>query len=891
MKRMILIDGNNLMFRAYYATAYTGNLMMTKNGLYTNALFGFANMVNKIVKELTPDYLFIAFDKGKKTFRHQMYTEYKSGRAHMPEELAMQIPLVKEYIELLGVKQYECTDYEADDLVGSCAEKFKNEVDEIIVISQDKDLLQLVDEKITVASPKSGVSELVFYNTKNFKELLGIEHYQMVDYKGLIGDSSDNLPGVSGVGPKTAQKLLEEYETLENIFENISNIKGKISEKLAADKEVSLRTKMLATLIRNVPLEFELEELKLKKPEYESLRKFYERVEFTSFIKKMNSDDYEKVDSNTSENSNELKEYLYNNEYYINDVKKFEEIIAKQEKKDIMIEVEIDGENYHKSNLLGISLLIDGVGFYFDKEYLGVDSLKEYLKKEHKYNSIDIKKVYCSLTKEGIDLKTFVFDFILGTYILNPTYPNQDLHNIFNIFFKCNLPYLDDIYGKKSVYQIPEHSILAKYSIDKCYYLSKVIELVNSELKKNNQESLLYDMEIPLSVVLAKTENNGFKVDRKRLEEIGFELEEQIKELEKEIYMLVGHEFNISSPKQLGVVLFEELELAKGKKTKTGYSTSADVLEKLAYKHDVVRKVLEYRKYTKLYSTYVVGLISELYEDSKVRTTFKQALTLTGRLSSTEPNIQNIPVRTEDGRLIRSAFVSSFENGELVSADYSQIELRILASISKCKGMLDAFNNGVDLHTSTAAKIYDLPENFIDKDMRRIAKAVNFGIVYGMSDWGLSEELHISPVEAKKFIEKYYEAYPEIRVYLDSAIEDAKKNGYSETIFKRRRYMPDINSSNHTVREFAKRTAMNAPIQGAAADVIKYAMVAVDKELTKRKLNSKIVAQVHDELIIDCPSVEVEEVKLLLKEVMENTTKLDVKLEVSVESGKTWDLK
>lgn len=888
MKRLILIDGNNLMFRAYYATAYTGNLMMTKNGLYTNALFGFANMVNKIVKELTPDYLFIAFDKGKKTFRHQMYGEYKSGRAHMPEELAMQIPLVKEYVNLLGIKQYECNDYEADDLVGSCADKFKNDVDEIIVISQDKDLLQLVDEKTTVASPKSGVSELIFYNTKNFKELLGIEHYQMVDYKGLIGDSSDNLPGVTGVGPKTAQKLLEEYKTLENIFDNIPNIKGKISEKLSADKEVSLRTKMLATLVRNVPLEFELDDLKCKKPEYETLRKFYERVEFTSFIKKMNSDDYETV---KEEDSKELVEYKYNGEYYINDIKKLEEIIVKQENEEVMIEVELDGENYHKSNLLGISLLIDEAGFYFEKEYLKNSILKNYLEKEHKFSSIDVKRVYCALEKENIHVSNFTFDFILGAYILNPVYPNQDLHNIFNIFFKCNLPYLDDIYGKKSVYQIPELEALAHYSIDKCYYLSKVINYVNEELENLNQTSLLYDMELPLAIVLAKTENNGFKVNKERLLEIGDQLEELIKELEKEIYMLVGHEFNISSPKQLGVVLFEELELAKGKKTKTGYSTSADVLEKLAYKHEVVRKVLEYRKYTKLYSTYVVGLTNELYEDSKVRTTFKQALTLTGRLSSTEPNIQNIPIRTEDGRLIRSAFVSSFENGELVSADYSQIELRILAAMSNCKGMLDAFNNGIDLHTSTAAKIYDLPEAFIDKDMRRIAKAVNFGIVYGMSDWGLSEELHISPVEAKKFIEKYYEAYPEIRIYLDNAIEDTKNTGYSKTIFNRRRYMPDINSSNHTVREFAKRTAMNAPIQGSAADVIKLAMVAVDKEIQNKKLNSKIVAQVHDELIVDCPSNEVEIVKLLLKEVMENTTKLDVKLEVSVESGKTWDLK
>lgn len=888
MKRLVLIDGNNLMFRAYYATAYTGNLMMTSSGLYTNALFGFANMLNKIVKELTPDYIFIAFDKGKKTFRHQMYNEYKSGRAHMPEELAMQIPLVKEYVNLLGIKQYECSEFEADDLVGSCADKFKNQVDDVIVISQDKDLLQLVEEKISVAQPKSGTSELVFYTPINFKELLGINHYQMVDYKGLIGDSSDNLPGVSGIGPKTAQKLLDEYSTLEDIFINIDNIKGKIKEKLMQEKDVALRTKMLATLVRNVELDFELDDLKYKKPNYDELRKFYEKVEFSSFIKKMNSDDYE---SKNDSLDNENKKYVYNNEYYVNNLSKFKEIIANQKNDNIMLELEIDGENYHKSNLLGVSLLIDEVGFYFEKELLENEILKLFFSKSHSYFSIDTKKVKCVMKKEGFELNNFNFDLILGIYILNPSYPTQDLHNIFNMFFNCDLPYFDDIYGKKSVYQIPSIDSLAKYSIDKCFYLDKSVNFINQKLEEFNQKSLFYDIELPLASVLAKIEMNGFKVDKNRLEEIGIELKFLIEELEKEIYMLVGHSFNIASPKQLGVVLFEELALSKGKKTKTGYSTSADVLEKLASKHKVVRKILEFRKYSKLYSTYVVGLISELHFDFKVRTTFKQALTLTGRLSSTEPNIQNIPVRTEDGRLIRSAFISSFEDGELVSADYSQIELRILASNSKCKEMLKAFNEGIDLHSSTASKIYDLPENFIQKDMRRIAKAVNFGIVYGMSDWGLAEELHISPIEAKNFIDRYYEAYPEIKEYLEKTVEDAKKDGYTSTIFNRRRYMPDINSANHTVREFAKRTAMNAPIQGSAADIIKLAMIEVDKEIAKRKLESKIVAQVHDELIIDCKKEEVEKIKILLKDVMENVANLDVKLEVSIESGKTWDLK
>lgn len=888
MKRLVLIDGNNLMFRAYYATAYTGNLMQTKNGLYTNAVYGFANMMNKIVSDLKPDYLFIAFDKGKKTFRHQMYNEYKSGRAKLPTELGMQIPLVKEYVEVLGLKQYECDEYEADDLVGSCADKFKDLVDEVIVISQDKDLLQLVEEKISVASPKSGVSELIYYTIHNFKELMGIEHTQLTDYKGLIGDSSDNLPGISGVGPKTACKLLEEYKTLENIIENAPNIKGKISEKIMLEKDVALRTKHLATLIRSVPLELELEDLVIKKPQYEELRKFYERLEFTSFIKKMSQETVDEEADSSEENTSVLK---YDGEYYINNIEKFKEIIAKQENGKIMIDVELDGENYHKSNLLGVGLYVGDTGFYFNKDAIVQEQMKEILSSEYDFCAIDIKKVYVVLSKLGIYLKNYKFDFYLGCYILNPSYPSQDLHNIFKLFVEHNLPYLDDIYGKKSVYTIPDESILAKYSIDKCFLLDKVIEKINKELAKFDQLKLFYEIEIPLSVVLAKIECNGFKVNKDRLVEIGNELELKLDELEKEIYMLVGHSFNIASPKQLGVVLFEELKLTASKKTKTGYSTNAEVLEKLALKHEVPRKVLEYRKYAKLHSTYVVGLMNELYEDDKVRTTFKQALTLTGRLSSTEPNIQNIPVRTEVGRLIRSAFISSFDGGMLVSADYSQIELRILANMSNCKGMLDAFNTGVDLHTSTASKVFGLPNEMITKDMRRVAKAVNFGIVYGMSDWGLSEELHISPLDAKRFIDRYYEAYPEIRVFLDEVVENAKINGFTTTLFNRRRYIPEISSSNHMLREFGKRTAMNAPIQGTAADVIKLAMVLVDKEFTKLGLKSKIVAQVHDELIVDAVKEEIEIVKTLLKEVMENAVKLNVLLEVSVESGNTWDLK
>lgn len=887
MNKIVLIDGNSLMFRAYYATAYTGNLMQTASGIYTNALFGFVNMMNKILETEGLTHIFVAFDKDKKTFRHQAYQDYKGGRAKMPDELGMQIHLIKEYIDILGIKQYETENFEADDLIATMANRVRNEVDEILVISGDKDLLQLVDEKVTVALTKKGVSELEYYRVDNFKDLMGILPTQLTDYKGLIGDSSDNLPGVSGVGPKTAQKLLGEYHTLENIFENASNIKGKLGEMLVKDQEISLRTKFLATLSKEADLPYHLDDVKYHYPEYDKLRSFYEKVEFKSFIKKMNQ-----AISNAPIETVELKQEIkFNGKYYINDIKKLEEIIANQKNKTIPLEIEYDQENYHKAKNLGLAFIIDETGFYFEEEYLSNEIVINFLKQQEEYLCVDVKKIYCGLLKHQIRIDKFGFDLLLASYILNPNYPTQDLHNIFNMFVKTNLPYFDEIYGKKTTYQIPEIDVLARYALDKCYLLKETKAIIDQQLTDANQIDLLYKMEIPLAIILGDIEMAGFKVDKEKLLEIGEAFQKEINDLEQKIYESVGHEFNIGSPKQLGNVLFEELKLGKGKKNKTGYSTSADVLEQFAKIHEVPRMVLEYRKYTKLYSTYVVGLINELGEDQKVHTTFKQFLTQTGRLSSTEPNIQNIPIRTETGRMIRSAFVPSTPDGYLVSADYSQIELRILAALADCQLMINDFNAGKDLHSATASKIYELPEQMVTKEMRRVAKAVNFGIIYGMSDWGLADQLGISQSEANHFINRYFKIYPEIKTYLDKMIEDAKAKGYSETIFHRRRYMNEINSSNATLRKFAERTAMNAPIQGAAADIIKYAMINVDKTFKKLNIKSKIVVQVHDELIIDCLMEEVEIVKQALKKAMEEAVTLKTKLDVDVEWGKTWDLK
>ncbi len=876
MKKLILLDGNSIMFRAYYATAYTGNLMKTSQDLYTNAVYGFVNMIQKILTIDEFTHIFVAFDKGKKTFRHQSYSDYKGGRKPMPIEFAMQIPYIKEYLDVLNIKRLETDMYEADDLIGTAAKRFEKDFDEVIVISGDKDLLQLVGGNVKVCLTKKGITELEEYNESNFKDLMGFDASQMVDYKGLIGDSSDNLPGISGVGPKTAVKLLNEYKTLENIIANASNIKGKLSSVIEAEKDTALRTKMLATLETAADIELTLDDILYKEANYSELRQFYEKLEFTSFIKKMN---VHTVESNQKSDV----EYFYNELDITLD--------AIKSAKTMCLEVELDQDNYHNANVIGLSIVIDNKGYFLKKSYLDNKELISLLNSDIEVLTIDAKRTYVSLSHLGITLKNVVFDVVLAAYVINPSYSNADIKSVFEHVITTTLPYSEEIYGKKNIYTIPEEEKYAKYSLDKCSYINEFKTKADVILKEQSLTNLLYEVEVPLAIVLARVEMNGFKVNQMKLQEIGKYFLEKVKDAEKEIYEMVGFEFNVASPKQLGSVLFETLNLGKGKKTKTGYSTSAEVLENLALIHPVPKKVLEYRKYAKLYSTYVAGLSEVIHKDGKVHTIFKQALTQTGRLSSTEPNIQNIPVRTEEGRMIRDVFIPSNDTNYLVSADYSQIELRVLASASKCSAMIETFNNGIDLHASTAAKIYNVPVTNVTKEQRRVAKAVNFGIVYGMSDWGLAEELHISPIEASNFIKKYFEVFPEIKPYLDGCITSTKELGYTTTLYNRRRYMPEINSSNGALRKFSERASMNAPIQGTAADIMKMAMVNVQKELDLHTTASYIVAQVHDELIVDADFTELEIVQNILKETMESVAKLDVKLSVDVEFGKTWDLK
>ena len=871
MSKIVIVDGNSIMFRAYYATAYTGNLMQTSTGIYTNAIYTFIVMMQKILATENMTNLFIAFDKGKKTLRHQEYDDYKGTRKKMPEELAMQIPFIKEYLDVIGINRLELDDYEADDIVGTIATKSKNIFDEVEVISGDKDLLQLVGGNIKVFLTKKGLTDLDEYNESNFFEKLDFTPTQLIDYKGLVGDSSDNLPGIPGIGPKTATKLLKEYHTLENIIDNATNIKGKTGTLILENKDQALKCKKLATIYTDAIFDLDINETLVKEVDKKALRKFYERFEFTSFIKRL------------GEIVEEKKEVTSFSEIVLNPTK----INISGNK--IYLDIELSNENNHRSEVLGISLINNNNRYYLNENY---QILKDILlNNDIDKVTTDSKKLIIGLNKLNINVNNITFDLTLASYLVDPSLGSKDIKDMIEKFIPTNLPYSENVYGKKRPYVIEDENKLINYSLDKLSYLEKVESTIVNKLKEEKTYDLLTNMELPLSSVLARVEINGFKIDLNRLKELGNLFNEKIAELEKGIYDAAGHEFNIASPKQLGVVIFEEMCLAKGKKNKTGYSTSADVLEKLAKNHPFPKMVLEYRKYAKLVSTYVNGLESEIYADGLLHTTFKQALTLTGRLSSVEPNIQNIPVRTEEGRLIRSAFIPRYEDGILVSADYSQIELRVLATIAKCDTMIKEINEGIDFHTSTAAKIHNIPLSEVTKEQRRIAKAVNFGIVYGMSAFGLSEDLGISVQEANDFIYRYFEVYPEIKAYLNNVVNETMEKGYTTTYFNRRRYIPEIQNTNFMVKEFGKRTAMNAPIQGTAADIMKLAMIAVDKKLKQNNLKSKLVAQVHDELIVDATRDELFIVMDILKETMSSVVNIGVLLDVDVEVGANWNLK
>lgn len=868
-KKLYLIDGNSLMFRAYYATAYTGNLMKTKEGLYTNALFGFVNMITKLLDNKTDKgevYAFVAFDAGKQTFRHKEYDEYKGTRKPLPEELRVQIPLIKEYLDKVKIKRMESLDYEADDLLATVSNKLKDQFEEIVVITGDHDLLQLVDEKINVSLTKKGVGDLDTYTCDNFHEKTGINPNQIIEYKGIVGDTSDNLPGIKGIGDKTALKLLNDYQNIEGIYDHLDFLTTRVRNLFIENKDIAIKCRHLATLERNAKIDITLEDVLVGVPNTQELINFYTKMEFNSFLKKIK---IEKEVPDTYEKIELTKEYKLDGDSYIS--------------------YEVVGTNYIKGDFLGISLIIDENKYFLKETDLKNSIIKEYLENDnYKKYTFDYKGLYYILLKNNIKIKGVVLDIAIASYLVNPSYASDDfkvvIDNLTGELF--DIPYYQNIYGANTKIKAPEESVYINYSLNKCLKIREVKDKVLKLLKENEVEELS-KIEMDLSEVLAEMEYDGLKIDLNRLEDIGITLTEKAEISKKRVFELSGSEFNLNSPKQLGEVLFEKLKLPHGKKNKNGYSTSVDVLEKLSKDYEIVREILEYRALSKLVSTYVNGL-KEVTNNSFIHPLYKQTLTNTGRLSSIEPNIQNMPIRTETGQVIREVFISRHNDGMIVSADYSQIELRVLAHISKDPKMINAFKSHIDIHTQTASEIFDCNIEDVTKDMRRTAKAINFGIIYGMSAWGLSETLGISTFEANMFINKYFYNYQKAKECLDLFISDAYMLGYSKTVFGRRRYIPELKNTNNQIRQFGERTAMNSPIQGTAADIIKLAMNKVQKELNSRNLLSTMIAQVHDELVFDCPKNEVDEVISIVKEIMENVVVLEVPLEVGISSGKNW---
>lgn len=863
MEELILIDGNSLLFKAFYATSYTGNYMVNRNGIPTNGVYGFARMVEKIIST-NPKYVIVAFDYGKKTFRNELLDTYKATRKETPQELVPQFALAREYLTAHNITWYEIEGYEGDDIIGTLVDFGEKNNLKVSVYTGDKDANQLISSQTTIYRTVKGVTELDIYNEQTLLDKYGLKPDQFRDFLGLMGDSSDNIPGIKGVGEKTALKLLHQYGTIEGLQEHQDEIKGKMGEKIRAGMEDALMSKKVATILRDIPIDVDLEKATYQGYDYETLKSFYEKYDMNSLIKSMTTEAAPKK---------ELKFEIVNH---------MPEIA-----KDSAVYPSIYDTNYHRSIILGYGIYNDKQAYFISYENALKDELfLAYLKDENKKKyGYDIKSAVIGSRWNGIEINGYTFDLSLASYVLEPAI-KEELKYVCTHFDYEGVQYDEEVFGKGAKKHIPEDDILASHIVSKAKAIYELKEVVTKELKDKNQYELYENIELPVTRILGEMEFAGTEIDLDVLKEMDTAFDETIEKLANDIYRISGTTFNISSPKQLGQVLFENLGLKGGKKTKTGYSTSQDVLEKIIDAHPVVPLVLEYRMLTKLSSTYLKGLQEQVFPDNKIHTIYKQTLTHTGRLSSVDPNLQNIPVRSEEGKLIRKAFVS--HNGYLVSFDYSQIELRILAHMAHVTNLIDAFNQGKDIHRHTAALVFGVKDEEVTPQMRSQAKAVNFGIIYGMSEFRLSKDIGMSISEARDFINKYFETYPEVKTYMDEVVKTCKKQGYVSTLLNRKRYIPTINDKNFMVRQQAQRYAMNTPIQGTGADILKLAMIEVDKALKEKNLKSQMILQVHDELIFDVFEDELEEVMSLVKEKMENCIKMDVPLIVEGNYAKNW---
>jgi len=868
-EKLLLLDGNSLAYRAFFALP----LLTNDSGIHTNAVYGFTTMLQRILEEEQPTKILVAFDAGKTTFRHETFTEYKGGRQKTPPELSEQFPYIRKLIDAYGIKRYELELYEADDIIGTLAKEASSQDMDVIIVSGDRDLTQLATEQVTVYITKKGITEIE-KNTPDFiEEKYGLTPQQIIDMKGLMGDASDNIPGVPGVGEKTAVKLLKEHGSVEALYAAMDAVKAsKMKEKLVANEEQALMSKKLATIFTEAPIAITLSDLAYNGPDEEELMNVWRELGFKSLI--------DKSDFTVQEEEQAPFDY------------KIVQEVKAEDLKDVMaVHLELEDEHYHTCQQLGIALT-DGMSTIYVPFDIAAksDALRLWLEDATKIKYMsDSKAAQAALKRAGIRIAGVEFDLLLASYINNPGLSGDDVATLAKELGYRDVQANEVVYGKGAKRAIPAIEVLAEHAGRKAFAVWSLQPKLETLLKENEQFELYKNLELPLASILGEMESEGITVNRATLEKMGQELKDKLVVIEQEIYAEAGEAFNINSPKQLGVILFDKLGLPVIKKTKTGYSTAADVLEKLKPEHAIIEHILLYRQLGKLQSTYIEGLLKEIHkEDGKVHTRFQQALTATGRLSSTDPNLQNIPIRLEEGRKIRQAFVPSKEDWILFSADYSQIELRVLAHMSMDKNLVEAFREDMDVHTRTAMDVFHVSADEVDSNMRRAAKAVNFGIVYGISDYGLSQNLDITRKEAATFIEKYFASFPGVKEYMDDIVQDAKFNGYVTTILNRRRYLPDIASSNFNLRSFAERTAMNTPIQGSAADIIKKAMIDMDARLKKENMQAKLLLQVHDELIFEAPKEEIAMLEQIVPEVMENAIELAVPLKVDFNYGATW---
>ena len=872
MKKILLIDGSSLIFRAFYAIRN----LTTKDGVFVNGVYGFLNMYYKALELINPTHVFVAFDKGSKTFRHNEFADYKGTRDNAPNEITYQFGILKDLLSSMNVNYLELDEYEADDIIGTIAKLAQKEGFEVDIFTGDRDYLQLVDDNILVYLTKKGISEIKLMNTESILEEYDLSPKQLIDVKALQGDSSDNIPGVKGVGEKTALKLIQEYGNLENLYENIDNLKGKLKENLVNEKDKAYLSRYLGEIFLRVPIERNIEDFEIKDVNYNEYLKKLEKLEFNSIINKHFKD----IKKESTVKSNQNIDF---------EVINFSEIFEK---------IKNDDE-------ISIKFFSDKGYIYRNKFYIGIYSnfnKKAYICKDFKLSDFekfcnldikiigyDIKEELFFALKNNLEFKNYE-DVMILEYLIDSNKGNYDILKVSNEFLNLEILDLKEMLGKgknkKTFFEL-EEDIIFKFILQNVFAISALYDIFIEKAKENNLISLYENVEKPLVKVLADMEKTGVLVDRNKIIELNEEYSKLAYLYEQKVYELAGEVFNLNSPKQLGVILFEKIGLPVVKKTKTGYSTDVEVLEKLSKKHEIADYILKYRSLNKLISTYLDGILEYIMDDGRVRTSFKQMITATGRLSSVDPNLQNIPIRSEEGKNIRKVFVAD-KNKVFIDADYSQIELRVLAHLSKDSVMIDSFKNDLDIHYKTASEVFGVPINEVTDNQRRSAKAVNFGIVYGISDYGLSKDLNITRNEARQYIDGYLNTYPSIKSYMEEIVNKAKKDGFVTTILDRKRYIPEINSKNFNIRSFGERIALNTPIQGSAADIIKLAMIKVYERLKIEKVNAKLILQIHDELIVECEESEKETVKKILKNSMENVYKLDLPLKVDICEGRNW---